>query len=64
MRRHAYVGRVYPLGGNVVVTHLTRGSDAGAALTNLRRQLLGRWSRIEVGLGEGAEFRMLQEVSR
>jgi hypothetical protein len=43
---------------------VTRGSDAGAALTNLRRSLVGPWTRIEVGTGEGTEFKVLQEVSR
>ncbi len=63
MRRAAYTARVTGADGTVT-THLTRGSDAGTALTNLRRQLLGRWARIEVGLGEGAAFRALREVSQ
>ena len=62
-RRMAYTARVVSPDG-AVTTHLTRGGDARSALTNLRRQLLGRWSRIEVGLGEGTEFKALQEVSR
>lgn len=62
MSRHAYTARVYS--GHAMTTHLTRGTTAGAALTNLRRQLVGPWTRIEVGLGEGAEFRMLAEVKR
>ena len=60
--RHAYTARVTVDG--VVTTHLTRGSDARSALTNLRRQLVGPWKRIEVGLGEGESFRVLAEVSR
>ena len=59
---HPYTARVYS--GHAMTTHLTRGTTAGAALTNLRRQLVGPWQRIEVGLGEGAAFRALAEVSR
>lgn len=63
MRRAAYAARVTTADG-IVTSHLTRGADARAALTNLRRQLLGRWQRIEVGTGEGTEFRVIAEVSR
>jgi hypothetical protein len=63
VRRLAYTARVHAADGTVT-THLTRGSDAGSALTNLRRQLLGRWSRIEVGTGEGEAFRVLMEVAQ
>ena len=63
MRRLAYVGRVTSRSG-AVVTHIARGSTAGAALTNLRRSLVGDWCRIEVGLGEGEAFRCLEEKSR
>ena len=60
--RHPYTARVYS--GHAMTVHLTRGTTAGAALTNLRRQLVGPWQRIEVGLGEGDAFRVLAEVSR
>jgi len=63
MRRNPYTARVTAADGTVT-THLTRGTTAGAALTNLRRQLVGPWTRIEVGLGEGDAFRMLQGVER
>lgn len=63
MRRHAYSARVTAADGTVT-THLTRGSTAGAALTNLRRRLLCRWTRIAVGTGEGEAFKALQEVTR
>ena len=42
----------------------TSGSTAGCALTRLRRKFKGKWSRIQVGTGEGAEFRMLREESK
>ena len=60
--RHAYTARVYS--GHAMTVHLTRGTTAGAALTNLRRQLVGPWQRIEVGLGEGDAFRLLEWVER
>jgi len=63
VRRVPYTARVTAADGTVT-THLTRGSDAGAALTNLKRQMVGRWARIEVGLGEGDGFRALAETSR
>ncbi len=63
MTRAAYTARVYGRDGSFV-KFLTRGSTAGAALTNLRRSLVGPWTRIEVGLGEGDAFRMLQGVER
>lgn len=63
MRLSAYTARVTTTNGSVVEC-LTRGSDARAALTNLRRSRRGDWTRIEVGLGEGDSFRMLQETSR
>ena len=53
MTRAAYTARVVSRDG-ITTTHLTRGSDAGAALTNLRRSLVGPWVRIEVGPGEMA----------
>ena len=63
MTRAAYTARVYGRDGGFV-KFLTRGSTAGAALTNLRRSLVGPWVRIEVGLGEGDAFRALAETSR
>lgn len=63
MRLHAYTARVYNAAGTFT-THLVRGSSATAALRNLRRQLVGPWLRIEVGLGEGDSFRWLAEVDR
>ena len=63
VRRLAYTARVVSATG-AVTTHITRGSTAGAALTNLRRSLVGDWTRIEVGLGEGESFRMLEERTR
>ena len=63
MTRAADTARVYGRDGSFV-KFLTRGTTAGAALTNLRRSLVGPWVRIEVGLGEGTAFKVLQEVSR
>ena len=63
MRRAAYTARVYSRDG-IVTTHITRGCTASAALTNLRRSLVGPWVRIEVGLGEGDSFRFLAEADR
>ena len=63
MTRYAYTARVTaPCGA--IVPHLVGGSTAGAALVNLRRSLRGAWTRIEVGTGEGDEFRMLREESK
>lgn len=63
MTQFAYTAKVWSLTG-VLTTHLVPGSTAGCALTRLRRNRRGDWSRIEVGLGEGAAFRMLREVER
>ena len=63
MTRAAYTARVYGRDGSFV-KFLPRGSTAGAALTNLRRSLVGPWVRIEVGTGEGDAFRFLAEVDR
>jgi hypothetical protein len=60
--RHAYTARVTAAG--VTTTHLTRGTTAGAALTNLRRQFVGPWQRIEVGIGEGDRFQLLEVEER
>lgn len=60
---YAYTARVWSLSG-VLTTHLVSGSTAGCALTRLRRTRRGDWSRIEVGTGEGQEFRVLREVER
>ncbi len=63
MNRFSYTARVVtPCGA--VVTHLVGGSTAGCALTVLRRSLKGAWRRIEVGLGEGDRFQLLEEVER
>ncbi len=42
----------------------TAGSTAPAAMVTLRRSFKGRWSRIRVGMGEGAEFVPLCEVTK
>ncbi len=63
MTQYSYAARVTALNG-AVVTMLAHGSTAGCALTTLRRERRGDWTRIEVGTGEGADFRMLREVSK
>lgn len=63
MRRYTYTARVTTLLG-LTVTCTVGGSTAMAALHNVKRSRKGDWSRIEVGLGEGAAFRALQAVSR
>jgi len=60
---YSYTARVWSRDG-ILTTHLVGGTTAGCALTNLRRQRRGDWTRIEVGTGEGPEFRMLTEVER
>lgn len=60
---YCYAARVTALNG-AVVSCLAHGRTAGCALTNLRRERRGDWTRIEVGTGEGREFISLQEVSR
>ena len=43
---------------------VARGSDAGAALTNLRRKRKGDWLRIRVGYMAADGFRALAEDCR
>lgn len=63
MSGYAYTARVWSLSG-ILTTHLVSGQTAGCALTTLKRSRRGDWTRIEVGTGEGAEFRMLREVEK
>lgn len=63
MRLHSYTARVQANNG-ATVTMLVGASSALAALHNVRRSRKGDWLRIEVGTGEGAEFRALQEIAR
>ncbi len=62
-RIFCYTARVTALNG-AVVSCLAHGSTAGCALTTLRRERRGDWTRIGVGTGEGAEVRMLREVAK
>lgn len=63
MSGYAYTARVWNRDG-ILTTHLVSGQTAGCALTNLKRDRCGDWTRIEVGTGEGEEFVKLREVEK
>lgn len=63
MRLYGYTARVTALNGATIVL-LAQASSAMAALRNVQRARRGDWTRIEVGIGAGDSFRMLQETSR
>lgn len=63
VRRFSYTCRIQANNG-AIVTMLVGGSTAAAALTNVRRSRRGDWLRIEVGTGEGDDFRVLAECER
>lgn len=58
-----YAARVTTLTG-AVVECIARGTTAGCALTNLRRQRCGDWTRIEVGYGTPTGLVVIAEVTR
>ena len=63
MRIYSYTARVTANNGALVCL-LVGASSALAALHNLKRQRRGDWQSIQVGIGEGDAFRVLQEQSR